>query len=217
MAFALAWAANGSDCCAATRRWNGGEWTHREAGSGHARKSQEDRRCGRRHIDDITQVIVYLTRLEDKAAFDRVYAEFFGHRYPNRACIVVSALALANTHLESLHTRTSRRADSAVHQRVTGIKTVPSGLVSRWGSASLPVTGNGGRPRQRLGSNVSYFRRKAKHVNGLDPHKTLVSSLTLNRREVPIFLFCVVPALLIATDYGWPTHTMLRALSLTPT
>jgi 2-iminobutanoate/2-iminopropanoate deaminase len=51
-------------------------------------------------LEDITQVIVYLTRLEDKPAFDEVYAAFFGHRYPNRACIVISALALPNTHLE---------------------------------------------------------------------------------------------------------------------
>ena|SRR5262252_4071984 len=51
-------------------------------------------------LEDITQVIVYLTRLEDKPAFDDVYAAFFGHRYPNRACIVISALALPNTHLE---------------------------------------------------------------------------------------------------------------------
>jgi 2-iminobutanoate/2-iminopropanoate deaminase len=51
-------------------------------------------------LEDITQVIVYLTRLEDKPAFDRVYAEFFAHRYPNRACIVISALALPETHLE---------------------------------------------------------------------------------------------------------------------
>jgi len=51
-------------------------------------------------LDDITQVIVYLTRLEDKPAFDEVYAAFFRHRYPNRACIVITALALPNTHLE---------------------------------------------------------------------------------------------------------------------
>jgi 2-iminobutanoate/2-iminopropanoate deaminase len=51
-------------------------------------------------LEDITQVIVYLTRLEDKLPFDRVYAEFFAHGYPNRACIVVSALALPGTHLE---------------------------------------------------------------------------------------------------------------------
>jgi 2-iminobutanoate/2-iminopropanoate deaminase len=51
-------------------------------------------------LEDITQVIVYLTRLEDKPDFDRVYAEFFENRYPNRACIVISALALPETHLE---------------------------------------------------------------------------------------------------------------------
>ena len=51
--------------------------------------------------DDIVQVTVYLTRLSDKPAFDAVYADFFGgSAYPNRACIVVTALALPGTHLE---------------------------------------------------------------------------------------------------------------------
>ena len=51
-------------------------------------------------LDDVGQVVVYLTRLEDKPAMDEVYARVFRPPYPSRVCVVVTALAVPGARIE---------------------------------------------------------------------------------------------------------------------
>ena len=51
-------------------------------------------------LDDVAQVVVYLTRLEDKPAMDEVYARVFRPPYPSRVCVVVTALAVPGARIE---------------------------------------------------------------------------------------------------------------------
>jgi 2-iminobutanoate/2-iminopropanoate deaminase len=51
-------------------------------------------------LDDVGQVVVYLTRLEDKPAMDDVYARVFRSPYPSRVCVVVTALAVPGARIE---------------------------------------------------------------------------------------------------------------------
>ncbi len=44
-------------------------------------------------MDDITQVLIYVTATEHLAPVNKVYAEYFTAPYPNRAAMVISALA----------------------------------------------------------------------------------------------------------------------------
>lgn len=53
-------------------------------------------------MDDVAQVVLYITRIEDKPAIDEVYARYFRRPYPSRACIVVSGLAVPGTRIEVL-------------------------------------------------------------------------------------------------------------------
>jgi 2-iminobutanoate/2-iminopropanoate deaminase len=51
-------------------------------------------------LDDVGQVVVYLTRPEDKPAMDEVYARVFRKPYPSRVCVVVTALAVPGARIE---------------------------------------------------------------------------------------------------------------------
>ena len=53
-------------------------------------------------LDDVAQVILYITRLEDKPAIDEVYARFFRRPYPSRVCVVVAGLVIPGTRIEVL-------------------------------------------------------------------------------------------------------------------
>ena len=53
-------------------------------------------------LDDIAQVILYITRIEDKPAIDEVYARYFRRPYPSRACVVVAGLVVPGTRIEVL-------------------------------------------------------------------------------------------------------------------
>ena len=53
-------------------------------------------------LDDVAQVVLYITRIEDKPAIDEVYARFFRRPYPSRACVVVAGLVVPGTRLEVL-------------------------------------------------------------------------------------------------------------------
>jgi enamine deaminase RidA (YjgF/YER057c/UK114 family) len=53
-------------------------------------------------LDDVAQVILYITHLEDKPAIDEVYARYFRPPYPSRACVVVAGLVVPGTRLEVL-------------------------------------------------------------------------------------------------------------------
>lgn len=53
-------------------------------------------------LDDVAQVVLYITRIEDKPAIDQVYSRYFRRPYPSRACIVVSGLAVPGTRIEVL-------------------------------------------------------------------------------------------------------------------
>ena len=51
-------------------------------------------------LDDVGQVVVYLTRLEDKPAMDEIYSRVFRPPYPSRVCVVVTALAVPGARIE---------------------------------------------------------------------------------------------------------------------
>jgi enamine deaminase RidA (YjgF/YER057c/UK114 family) len=53
-------------------------------------------------LDDVAQVILFITRIEDKPAIDEVYARYFRPPYPSRACVVVQALVVPGTRIEVL-------------------------------------------------------------------------------------------------------------------
>lgn len=44
-------------------------------------------------MDDITQVLIYVTAREQLPVFNKVYAGYFTAPYPNRAAIIVAGLA----------------------------------------------------------------------------------------------------------------------------
>jgi len=43
-------------------------------------------------MDDVTQILIYLTDRKDAAAMNEVYAQHFRKPYPNRATVVISEL-----------------------------------------------------------------------------------------------------------------------------
>jgi len=49
---------------------------------------------------DVTQVLVYLTRAEDFAAINEVYARYFDQPYPNRATVVVAGIMVPGVVVE---------------------------------------------------------------------------------------------------------------------
>jgi 2-iminobutanoate/2-iminopropanoate deaminase len=53
-------------------------------------------------LDDVAQVILFITRIADKPAIDEVYASYFRPPYPSRACVVVQELAVPGTRIEVL-------------------------------------------------------------------------------------------------------------------
>jgi enamine deaminase RidA (YjgF/YER057c/UK114 family) len=53
-------------------------------------------------LDDVAQVILFITHGEDKPAIDAVYARYFRSPYPSRACVVVKELVVPGTRLEVL-------------------------------------------------------------------------------------------------------------------
>ncbi len=44
-------------------------------------------------MDDVTQVLIYVTAREQLPVFNKVYAEYFQPPYPNRAAMIVAGLA----------------------------------------------------------------------------------------------------------------------------
>ena len=51
-------------------------------------------------LDDVTQVLIYMTDIADMKAIDAVYREFFSAPYPNRSCAAVAALVVPGMKLE---------------------------------------------------------------------------------------------------------------------
>ncbi|WP_137895171.1 RidA family protein [Ramlibacter sp. 2FC] len=49
---------------------------------------------------DVTQVLIYMTDVQDMAAIDAVYREFFEAPYPNRSSMGVAALVVPGMKLE---------------------------------------------------------------------------------------------------------------------
>ena len=45
-------------------------------------------------MDDVVQVLIYLTNGDDVKAMNEIYAQYFNQPYPNRATVVVSALVV---------------------------------------------------------------------------------------------------------------------------
>jgi len=51
-------------------------------------------------LEDVTQVLIYMTDLEDMPQIDRVYREFFAPPYPNRSSMGVSGLVVPGMKIE---------------------------------------------------------------------------------------------------------------------
>ena len=51
-------------------------------------------------MQDVTQVLIYMTDVQDMAAIDAVYREFFEPPYPNRSSMGVAALVVPGMKLE---------------------------------------------------------------------------------------------------------------------
>lgn len=51
-------------------------------------------------LDDVTQVLIYLTDVQDMKTVDDVYREFFKPPYPNRSSAVVAALVVTGMRIE---------------------------------------------------------------------------------------------------------------------
>lgn len=51
-------------------------------------------------LDDVAQVLVYMTDVADMSVIDAVYREFFSAPYPNRASVGVAALVVPGMKLE---------------------------------------------------------------------------------------------------------------------
>tara|TARA_B100000678_G_C17962731_1_gene403872 strand:- start:41 stop:424 length:384 start_codon:yes stop_codon:yes gene_type:complete len=49
--------------------------------------------CAGGGVESLTQVLIYVTRREDLATVNRVYAEYVAEPYPNRAAVIVSGFA----------------------------------------------------------------------------------------------------------------------------
>jgi enamine deaminase RidA (YjgF/YER057c/UK114 family) len=49
--------------------------------------------CANATTDNVTQVLIYVTKREDLSGFNDVYAQYFQAPYPNRAAIIVSGFA----------------------------------------------------------------------------------------------------------------------------
>lgn len=49
---------------------------------------------------DVTQVVVYLTDVNDRAAYNEIYRAFFAAPYPNRATIIAAGLAVPGMRIE---------------------------------------------------------------------------------------------------------------------
>ncbi len=51
-------------------------------------------------LADVTQVLIYMVDIEDMAAIDAVYREFFSAPYPNRSSAAVAALVVPGMKME---------------------------------------------------------------------------------------------------------------------
>ena len=51
-------------------------------------------------LDDVTQVLIYMTDIADMPAIDRIYREFFRPPFPNRSSAAVAALVVSGMKLE---------------------------------------------------------------------------------------------------------------------
>jgi 2-iminobutanoate/2-iminopropanoate deaminase len=51
-------------------------------------------------LDDVMQVLIYMTDINDMASIDAVYREFFSEPYPNRSSFAVVALAVPAMKIE---------------------------------------------------------------------------------------------------------------------
>ena len=51
-------------------------------------------------LENVTQVLIYMTDVADMAAIDTVYREFFSEPFPNRASVAVAALVVPGMKLE---------------------------------------------------------------------------------------------------------------------
>ncbi|QIG48428.1 RidA family protein [Nordella sp. HKS 07] len=63
-------------------------------------------------MDDVTQILIYLTNRSDAKVMNEVYAPYFGKPYPNRATAVISELLMPGAIIEMVvyaHIGSSKR------------------------------------------------------------------------------------------------------------
>jgi len=58
--------------------------------------------CAGGGVESLTQVLIYVTRRDDLAAVNKVYAEVVREPYPNRAAVIVSGFAREEMLVEML-------------------------------------------------------------------------------------------------------------------
>lgn len=58
--------------------------------------------CAGASFANLTQVLIYVTKREDLAAVNRIYAEYVNEPFPNRAAIIVSGFAREEMLIEVL-------------------------------------------------------------------------------------------------------------------
>ncbi|WP_431221892.1 RidA family protein [Serratia sp. L9] len=52
------------------------------------------------HSDNVLQVIVYLTDVNDVKLLDKIYINYFNHPYPNRSTVIVDKLVVPGMKIE---------------------------------------------------------------------------------------------------------------------
>ena len=68
---------------------------------------------------DVTQVVVYLTDINDRDGYNAVYRDFFAPPYPNRATVIAAGLAVPGMRIEMVvHAVASKPARAAARDQV---------------------------------------------------------------------------------------------------
>lgn len=49
--------------------------------------------CAKSNLDDVLQILIYVTKREDLQVVNSVYSKYFNSTYPNRAAFIISGLA----------------------------------------------------------------------------------------------------------------------------
>jgi enamine deaminase RidA (YjgF/YER057c/UK114 family) len=84
------------------------------------RNLEQTMRAAGGSLKDVVQVLVYLTDVADVAKMNEVYARFFLPPYPNRATMIISALAIPGMRMEVVAYGYLREGAAAPDPRAAG-------------------------------------------------------------------------------------------------